>query len=246
MQCSTEVLTVLDGLSIAGNAVKIVEQLDRTLYQQVNTVLEAAGGRWNTKAKAHLFEADPTEILDYVQLTGAIDTRKDTDFDFFETPLPLALSLLDRAQFRAGMHALEPSAGRGAIAGPMAKRAVVDCVELSPERAAYLKDLSTMRSVQNMDFLAMSPLSVYDRVVMNPPFSKQQDIRHVLHASRFLKPGGLLVAVMAAGVTFRKNRLAWDFRERVAGLRGSIEALPTGIFKASGVHVSTVVVTIPG
>ncbi len=42
---------------------------------------------------------------------------------------------------------------------------------------------------------------------MNPPFSRQQDIRHVMHAAKFLKPGGRLVAVMGASAISGSNRL---------------------------------------
>lgn len=100
--------------------------------------------------------------------------------------------------------------------------------------------------VTKADFLLASPNPVYDRVMMNPPFAKQADIRHVLHALKFLRPDGLLVSVMSAGVTFRDNRLTQDFRDLVRSRGGDIEALPDGAFKASGTMVNTVIVTIPG
>ena len=37
----------------------------------------------------------------------------------------------------------------------------------------------------------------YDRILMNPPFEKLQDIDHVRHCFDQLKEGGVLVAVMA-------------------------------------------------
>ena len=38
----------------------------------------------------------------------------------------------------------------------------------------------------------------FDRIVMNPPFSRDQDARHVNHAFSFLKPGGKLVAIVGS------------------------------------------------
>ena len=96
-----------------------------------------------------------------------------------------------------------------------------------------------------MDFLAQSPDAIYDRVVMNPPFAKQADIKHILHALKFLKSDGLLVSVMAAGVLFRDNRLTTDFRDLINERGGNIEELPDGAFKESGTMVRTVIVTIP-
>ena len=40
----------------------IVQQLDRNDYVKVNKALEALGGKWNRKAKAHLFDEDPPYI----------------------------------------------------------------------------------------------------------------------------------------------------------------------------------------
>ncbi len=100
-------------------------------------------------------------------------------------------------------------------------------------------------SVRNLDFLAQEPEASYDRVVMNPPFAKQADIKHVLHALRFLKPDGLLVSVMAASVAFRDNKLTLDFRDLIRERGGDIEALPEGAFKSSGTMVRSLIVTIP-
>lgn len=96
------------------------------------------------------------------------------------------------------------------------------------------------------DFLTVEPDPVYDRVVMNPPFGRQADIKHVSHALKFLKPGGLLVSVMASSVTFRSNKLTTDFRQLIEERGGHIEELPEGAFKSSGTMVNTVIVVIPG
>ncbi len=95
------------------------------------------------------------------------------------------------------------------------------------------------------DFLEVPPRAVYDRVLMNPPFSGQADIRHVTHALGFVKPGGMVVAVMSAGVAFRTDKATAEFREMVTASGGEITPLPEGAFKASGTDVRTVLVTLP-
>jgi 16S rRNA G1207 methylase RsmC len=92
----------------------------------------------------------------------------------------------------------------------------------------------------------LGPKGLFDRIVMNPPFADQQDIRHVTYAATFLKSGGRLVAIMSAGVAFRKDRLAREFRALVEQRGGSIEELPADAFRASGTGVRTVLVTIEG
>ena len=92
----------------------------------------------------------------------------------------------------------------------------------------------------------LGPKGLFDRIVMNPPFADQQDIRHVMHAATFLKPGGRLVAIMSAGVAFRDDRLSRAFRALLGERGGAIESLPEGAFQASGTGVRAVLVTIEG
>jgi 16S rRNA G1207 methylase RsmC len=100
--------------------------------------------------------------------------------------------------------------------------------------------------VANGDFLQIKPQESirYDAVLMNPPFSRSQDIAHVRHADRFLAPGGTLVAVMGAGWTFRRDRHATEFREWLDLHGGEVEPLPPGTFKESGTGINTVLLTI--
>ncbi|UNY40533.1 methyltransferase [Pararheinheimera phage vB_PsoM_KLER1-1] len=243
MQVSQDVLQVLSAADISGNALKLTGALDRNLYAKTNKVLEAAGGKWNTKAKAHIFAGDAQDRIEQVILTGSIEILKD-DFEYFPTPPAVVSFLMELADVKIGMLCLEPSAGRAAIADAVKENGgEVRTVELNAANAEYLR--SSGYTVTQADFLTVEPVQEYDRVVMNPPFSKQQDIKHVLHALKFLKPGGLLVAVMASSVSFRENKLTTDFRSLVAANGGSIDSLPEGSFKASGTMVNAVVVKIP-
>lgn len=245
MKIEDDVLAVLSRAEAAGNAVTLTGQLDRKLYERTNKALEAAGGKWNRKAKAHLFDADATERIEQMLATGSIEVPKD-EFNFFPSPPAVVVRLLALADIKPGMRVLEPSAGKGAIAYACADAgATVDCYELMEANFVALAGDARLGPVRHMDFLAQAPEASYDRVVMNPPFLKQADIKHVMHALQFLKPGGLLVSVMASSVAFRDNRLTQDFRDLVRARGGDIEALPDGSFKASGTNVNTVIVTIP-
>jgi len=248
MQIETSVLNALGNAQITGSVLKLVEQMDRNLYVKTNKVLEAAGGKWNRKAGGHIFDGDAAEAMDQIILTGQISAirTKAQQFGFFPTPLDLATKVIQLAKIQPGMTVLEPSAGKGSLAYlAAAAGAHVDCVELMDTNFAALAGDMKLRSVRNADFLTLDVTEKYDRVVMNPPFDKQADIRHVQHAMKFLKDGGRLVSVMAAGVTFRTNRLTTDFRDLVNERGGVIEPVPEGTFKESGTSVNTVLVTIP-
>ena len=179
-------------------------------------------------------------------------------FGLFETPEPLARRLLDDANIytsetwneeRSGPYerrrVLEPSAGRGRIALPAARAGHdVVCVELQPDLAADLARAG-LRTVQG-DFMEATPavLGLFDRVVMNPPFDRGRDCDHVRHAFGFLKPGGVLVAIMAAGVEFREDKRTADFRAFVERFGGEFRDLPPGSFAESGTNVNTVTLTL--
>lgn len=251
---SPEVLTVLSTLKIDGNAVQIVDQLDRKLYTKVNEVLEALGGKWNRKAKAHLFETEEkgmvpaestaTTRIEEALLTGEIE--KPHDFGYFPTPPELGRRLIELADLKPGQCVLEPSAGQGALADlirPIVGLGKLITVELLDRNADVLRKNGYSPVVGNfLSFAEICP-SRFDRIVMNPPFARQQDIDHVNAAFSLLKPGGKLVSVMAGGVKFRENKKTVAF---VAAHHDNwhIEDNPPESFKLSGTCVNTVTVVL--
>lgn len=240
MKIESNVLDVLGNATMTGNSLQIDAQLDRKLYVAVNQVLELAGGQWNRKAKAHLFPSDAAELMDQIILTGEI-ANKPQELGYFPTPPAVVARLLESANIKSDMLVLEPSAGRGAILFELLKLApCVDCYEIDHANADFLVFSKGPHSVKEADFLTVTPEPIYDRVVMNPPFAKNAAPKHVLHAFKFLAPGGRLIAIMPSSVCFRTDKL----NEQVRSLARSIEPLPNGSFASSGTNVNTVIVTI--
>lgn len=239
---SIPVLTVLSKCSIEGCVVKLPGQLDRKLYEQVNKVLVALGGKWDRKLNGHLFKEDPSDLLDTVMLTGMI--RKPEKFGYFPTPRPLGETVVELADIEDGMKVLEPEGGTGELADVVSERfgkSNITCYELQESNIAVLR--SKGYAAQQVDFLSVAASPEFDRVIMNPPFERQQDIVHVRHAWGFLKPGGRIVAIMSAGFTFRENKLSVDFRQ-FAQEYGFCTENPDGSFKPSGTNVKTVTVVL--
>jgi predicted RNA methylase len=222
-------------------------RLDAQTYQRIDEILEAVGGRWASREGAHLFPTDAAAAIAPVLATGEVVTlrEKRQQAQYFPTPAPVVARLLNLADLKPGMEVLEPSAGSGAIAAAAAGRgAVVDCIEQDPGYAAVLADTDAFRSVRVADFLTAVPEPRYDRVVMNPPFTRGADMLHVQHALRFLKPDGLLVSVMSWTVAEHSRKTA-AFRALVEARGGTVEAVGEGAFRESGTDVPTVIVTIP-
>lgn len=222
-------------------------RFDQRLYQRVNEVLEAVGGRWTTAVQAHVFQIDAAQAIAATLAAGEVVTAREKrqQAQYFPTPPAVVARLVDLADVQPGMRVLEPSAGSGAIAAAVAARgAMVDCIERDPGYAAELAAADVAQALTVADFLAVPPQPVYDRVVMNPPFTQGADMAHVQHALRFLAPGGLLVSVMSWTVTEHEPRTA-GFRDLVEAHSGTVEAIGAGAFAESGTAIPTVIVTIP-
>lgn len=246
MRVTDDVMLILANCRTEADRLYLPGQLERKTYESVNKILEAAGWKWSRKDKAHLSDGGAADALDQIVLTGEV--ARPQDFGFFETPDAVAGLLVDEADVKPGHQVLEPSAGRGALVRRVADLAqVVDCYEVQAKHVAYLRVAFAGLPVvvEEADFLAVTPIPIYDRVIMNPPFAKRQDIAHVLHALKFLKRGGVLASVMSAGARFRQDRLAQDFRAIIDSTGGYIEDLPDGAFQESGTNVRTVLAVIP-
>lgn len=243
MQLDTEILDALAAAETDGNALRLTGQLDPKLYKRVNKALEAAGGKWNRGKRVHLFTSDAAAVL--AALTGTGEVMTDSDAQYFPTPADVCDLLFEMADLDHGMTALEPSAGRGAIASRLRPLVdAVDCIELHPKYAADIESGGYARKLWTGDFLAFEPRPEYDRVIMNPPFTRGQDVDHVRHALRFLAPGGLLVSVMMSSIEHRSDRKHREFREMVARAGGYFEKLPDRAFRESGTEISTVAAVI--
>ncbi|MEZ7005628.1 hypothetical protein [Streptomyces sp. AD55] len=194
-----------------------------------------------------MFPVDAAVALEPVFATGQVVTlrEKRQQAQYFPTPAAVVQCVIDLARIEPGMHVLEPSAGSGAIAAAAAERgAVVDCIEQDPGYAAVLADAGCARTLTVADFLTVPPQPRYERVVMNPPFTRGTDMQHVEHALRFLKPDGLLVSVMSWTVAEASGKTR-KFRALVEARGGSVEAVAERAFAESGTDVPTVIVAIP-
>ena len=95
------------------------------------------------------------------------------------------------------------------------------------------------------DFLdyAAAGASLFDAVVMNPPFANNQDIGHIRLAWDRLHPGGRLVAICSEGPFFREDAVARGFRAWLDEIGAYSEKLPPETFRESGTGVNTRLIT---
>lgn len=242
-----DVLAVLAECIVSQDAVLRLppRQLDRKLYQAVQRVIDGIGGKWNRSRQGFVFtEGNPEPLIEAIVQTGTFLKVKPENFGFFPTPKGLAAKVAELLEIQPGMKALEPSGGTGALANELASaigHENVTVVELQEKNVGALTEMG-FKVVQG-DFLAFRPDELFDRVLMNPPFARQADIDHVNHAWNMVKPGGRLVAIMAASVRFRDNTKTKLFRDLVTNY-GELIDNPDGSFKESGTMVRTVTVIL--
>lgn len=247
---TSEVRAVLERSTITADAVTLPpEQLPN--YKQVNAVLEAAGGKWNRKARCHLFSSDPREALGLALQTGQIihkEKARKKERQAFYTPSATANTVACLADID-GHLVLEPNAGGGELAAACLRYGAtnVHCIEIDADAASALPYPAI-----KADFLQCLPRApdvppefrrLYTRIVMNPPFTRKSDCKHVMHAfAHWLAIGGILTAIVCDD--------NFDRPDILAALRGSgatytiKERLPAGTFKESGTMISTLVIQL--
>lgn len=150
------------------------------------------------------------------------------------TPLEVVEKMIEYASIDNNSRVLEPSAGIGSIADKIKEITTkLDCIE----KMCSYQDLLKLKghNVVGHDILQYNRFNYYDVVIMNPPFSKNQDIEHIRHAYKMLKPGGKLVAICSPHYTFASDKQSQDFREWIEDKMINIEDLKSGTFEMTNV-----------
>lgn len=127
---------------------------------------------------------------------------------------------------------LEPSCGDGRILDEIKVRGSTGFgFECHHERASISRKKG--HSVVTANFLEQVPEEKFDKVVMNPPFYGRHYVKHINHALKFLKSGGILVSVLPATARY-------DHKE----LDGEWHDLPVGSFSETGTNIPTTILKI--
>jgi hypothetical protein len=238
---------ILQRVTITGNVVKLPPgQLDRSLYMDVAKRLNGIGGQWKGgKIAGFVFPSDPSDLIQKISGGQKINLKK--EFQFFGTPDARADMLVADAFIEVGHKILEPSAGQGAIVKAVLRRfpsVTVDCYELMETNRTILSGIKNARILGN-DFLSngLEP-GIYDRILANPPFSKNQDIDHIIEMFRLLKPGGRLVSIASQHWKTSKNKKETEFRYWLEDRGADVQDIPAGVFKESGAGVGAVTITL--
>lgn len=220
-------------------------QLERKDYVSVKKILEGKGGKWKGgKVQGFVFETEAEKVLASI-ISGDLKNNKKV-FQFFATPADVADKLAERlGDLEPSHRIIEPSAGTGALVEAVHRRqpnVVVDCYELMPENREALEKIGGVR-VLGDDFLT-SEIGEYDKIIANPPFTKNQDITHVMRMWEHLAPEGQMAVIMSPHWTFASDKQSKAFRDFLQTVEHNVTHLPKGTFKKSGTDVETTMLVL--
>lgn len=155
---------------------------------------------------------------------------------FHPTPPTLLSRVIKLANIELHHTILDPEAGKGDILD------AISAYYTDHAPALFAVEInSTLRKILNLkgynligdDFLKFQSSEKFDRIIMNPPFENSQDIDHVNHALKLLRPGGRLVAIISAGSLFRQFKKDVAFREMLSQKKAYISERIEGAFANS-------------
>lgn len=257
---SGEALEALRGAVADHNSISLPIVVDRKVYIEIDRALSriAGGGRWDRKARAHVYNQDPRDALE--ELTGSavvprpVATR-DKELSYWATPPALAKELIHGLDLAPGTWVLEPSAGDGAVVRALAEaypHTRITAVEPDHGRRLVLRRSGPdSMHVQEQTFedyaeFASTAGIRWQAVVMNPPFTlpgrRYAWAEHLALAWDLLAPGGQLRAIVPASLGFGRQRPIAAARALIAWAGGTFRPAPAGAFRSAGTDVHTLIV----
>lgn len=249
--------SIISECVITAHWVVRIPTIANSVYDELSWAFRVLGGNWSDLQGGFVFANDPTEAIKKLLKDGEyIITSKQQDQEnkqFFKTQKKVARRVVGLCELEKGDVVLEPSAGHGNIIAEFPESVSVIAVEFSKENYEVLLDKQQNGEfaakdikIHHGDFLQVTGLK-YNKVVMNPPFSNFQDLKHVVHAYSMLEKGGILVAIIGANSLVRSqcNKEAGECVEILrSGKKFEVIPLPSGSFTESGTNVDTVILKI--
>lgn len=237
---------ILMHCTLEDNVLKLPQvQFNKKSYAEAKKWIEEAGGSWmGGKVQGFTFPFNAERVFSILHEGKRCNLQQ--EFQFFATPAEVADWLVMLA---GGVHedekVLEPSAGTGAIIDAIHRSCpdvIVDCYELMPENKEILSKKDNIRILG--DDFTKCDVAQYDKIIANPPFSKNQDIRHVRRMYECLNPGGVLAAITGPHWEFGSESECKDFRQWLEDNGGKKFEIEEGTFKESGTGTKTIAIVI--
>lgn len=164
--------------------------------------------------------------------------------DYFATPEPVGLKMVEWLNLRAGEKALEPSAGHGAIAKWFPDNTKNIFIEQSYSLSGQVSMLGN-GEVRTQNFLDLGTNNKFDGIAMNPPYGHggHDAIQHLEKAFKHLRDGGRVIALIPEGGLATKRFDSFYENLKDGHLIADV-GLPRVTFERAGTAVKTRIVVL--
>lgn len=213
---------------------------------------EGAGGKELDKALQSIITPyDEAKSYYYGQRKRTSRNKSQEGKDYFATPEPVGLKMVEWLALNIGDSALEPSAGHGAIGRWLPEHSRRTFIEPSNElrsRLSLLVGGQTDRILDG-DFESFNIINKFDGVAMNPPFGVGGKLaaEHVGKAMKHLRDGGRIAALIPEGPAANKQfeKLLNSEEAKELGIFEIAEfSLPDVTFERAGTKVKTRIIVL--
>lgn len=223
-----------------------------TAYQEAAPITasknDGKGGKAaDQRGSNTISEFEKAKSYYYAQQKNSKSRDQREGVDYFATPEPVGLKMVEWAGIKPGDKVLEPSAGHGAIARFFPERTEVTMVEPSLNLSQRAALANGGARIVNQRFEDFNRTNKYDAIVMNPPYGMggKTAYEHLEKATQHLREGGRIVALLPRGGM--ADRRLVDFmplaEENGIHLVADI-AMPSSTFERAGTKVNTRVLVL--
>ena len=209
---------------------------------------QGTGGKENDFIYHTISEFEKAKTYYFGMGKRSSSNRSREGTDYFATPEPLGLKIVEWLDVEPGQHCLEPSAGHGAIARFFPEKTTNLFIEPSYELSSRLA-INVNGTIESMHFEDLSIENTFDRIAMNPPFGVKGKIAmaHIAKAVMHLNniQGSKLIAIIPDATTMQKRLegfLESDMAEDI--MLTSEITLPSVVFQRAGTMVQTKLITL--
>lgn len=230
-------------------------------YDRLRWVMESYGGRWNERCKGFKFNEFDDEKLKSIKADLSVgfvnlsEEKRIREKDaFFPTPVKVVDKMIETANLKPDSIMLESSAGTGRILDE-AKKVInsVDnfvVIEINGERQRILRDKGYKVDFNGTfedslkDSETLKKIKNCDKVVINPPFKNDSDVKHLLISYMFCADNADVVSILQENSLYYDRQIHRVFKEFLSLIGKDayeVVSLPAGSFKDELTTVDTVI-----
>lgn len=230
-------------------------------YDRLRWVMESYGGRWSERCKGFKFNEFDDEKLKSIKADLSVgfvnlsEEKRAREKDaFFPTPVKVVDKMIETANLKPDSIMLESSAGTGRILDEARK--IINSldnfvvIELNESRQQVLRskgyhvDFGGTFEDSLKDPEILKKLKRCDKVVINPPFKNDMDVKHLLISYMVCADKADIVSIMQENSLYYNrsiHRVFKEFLNLIGKDAYEVKSLPAGSFKDELTTVDTVI-----